>query len=127
MVVRPNRLLWIACLAALIAVPVFAQERKAGGLVINLGLMPAWQAMQVDGHREAHSHEFISRTGSQHVLIVVADEKTGRRIGDAQVVVQVTDPKGVTQKKPLARTQAGGMPDYSEVFEFGWSGTYRVL
>jgi len=102
-------------------------EKTVGNLTINLGLMPAWQAMQVDGHREAHSHEFTSRSGSQHLLIVIADKKTGKRIGDAQVVVEVVDPKGAHQKKLLARTQAAGQPDFSEIFEFGWSGTYRVL
>ena len=126
MVARIVRISWAACLAVLIATPGLAQEHKAGGLVINLGLMPAWKAMQVDGHREAHSHEFTSQTGSQHVLIVVADQKSGQRIGDARVVVQITDPKGLAQKKSLMRTQAAGMPDYSEVFEFGWTGTYVV-
>jgi len=110
----------------LAASPARADEKSVGGLIVNLGLMPAWQAMQVDGHREAHSHEFTSHTGSQHLLIVVADKATGKRLGDAQVVVEVIDPKGHHEKKALARTQAAGQPDYSEIFEFGWSGTYRV-
>jgi hypothetical protein len=119
----------VACaFAALIlaASPARADEKTVGNLVVNLGLMPAWQAMQVEGHREAHSHEFVSHSGSQHLLIVVADKATGKRLGEAQVVVEVIDPKGKAEKKKLARTQAAGQPDYSEVFEFGWSGTYSV-
>jgi hypothetical protein len=110
----------------LAAAPASADEKIVGDLIVNLGLMPAWQAMQVDGHREAHSHEFTSHTGSQHLLIVVADKKTGRRLAGAEVVVEVIDPKGHHEKKALAHTQAAGQPDYSEVFEFGWSGTYSV-
>jgi hypothetical protein len=115
-------------LAALLlaASPALADEKIVGDMVINLGLMPAWQAMQVEGHREAHSHQFVSRNGSQHLLIVVADKQTGKRLGEARVVVEVIDPKGRAEKKALARTQAAGQPDYSEVFEFGWSGSYDV-
>jgi hypothetical protein len=42
------------------------------------------------------------------------------------VVVEVIDPKGHAEKKPLLRTSAAGMPDYSELFVFGWSGSYVV-
>ena len=126
MVARALLFFWAACLALLIATPGLAQEHKAGGLIINFGLMPAWKAMQVDGHREAHSHEVTSRTGSQHLLVVLTDEKTGARIAGAKVAVLLTDPKGRAQEKALMTTQAAGLVDYSEVFEFGWSGEYRV-
>ena len=118
----------LCALAAVLlaASPVRADEKTVGTVIVNLGLMPAAQAMQVDGHREAHSHEFTSKTGSQHLLIVVADKQSGKRLGDARVVVEVIDPKGNHEKKALARTQAAGQPDYSEVFEFGWSGSYDV-
>jgi hypothetical protein len=120
------RLAYTLTALALAASPVRADEKVAGNLIINLGLMPAWQAMQVEGHREAHSHQFTSHSGSQHVLIVVADKATGKRLGGAAVAVEVIDPKGHTEKKKLARTQAAGQPDYSEIFEFGWSGSYDV-
>jgi hypothetical protein len=28
--------------------------------------------------------------------------------------------------KPMLHTQAGGLPDYSELFTFGWSGEYKI-
>jgi hypothetical protein len=59
-------------------------------------------------------------------LITVADKQSGKRIGDADVVVEVVDPKGKSSQKPLLHTSAAGMPDYSELFVFGWSGTYAV-
>ena len=107
------------------AFPVAAQQAKtADGLVINLGLMSAEQAIHAEGHRDLHPDKFPS--GSQHVLITLAQESTGRRLGDAVVVVEVIDPKGKAERKPLLRTRGGGLPDYSELFVFGWSGKYLV-
>ena len=112
-------------LVTLAASPVAAQQMKTvNGLVINFGLMSAERAVHADGHREAHPDKFPS--GSQHVLITVADQKSGRRIADADVVVEVVDPKGKAVSKTLLHTSAGGMPDYSELFVFGWSGNYTL-
>jgi hypothetical protein len=91
-------------------------------VVINLGLMSAARAVHAEGHREAHPDTFPS--GSQHILITLADVKTSRPIGDAKVLVEIVDPQGRVEKKSLLRTSAGAMPDYSELFVFGWSGTY---
>ena len=65
-------------------------------------------------------------SGSQHLLITLDEEKTGKRIGDAEVVMEVTDPRGGMERKTLLHTQSGGMADYSELFVFGWSGRYSV-
>ena len=114
-----------AALAALCALPAFGQQQKSvDGVVINLGLMSAERAVHAAGHRDMHPEKFPS--GSQHVLITLADEKTGRRIGDAEVQLEVRDPKGVRAAKALLHTSAAGMPDYSELFVFGWSGSYTL-
>jgi hypothetical protein len=80
--------------------------------------------LRADGHREAHP--LHPPGGSQHLLITLDDQKTGARIGDAEVVVELTDPRARAQKKTLLHTQAGGFPDYSELFTFGWSGEYSI-
>lgn len=112
----------LAIAAMLAAASAVAQEQKVDGLVINLGLMPAEKAVHALGHSEAHPAPFPS--GSQHVLITVDDAKTHRRIGDATVIVAVRAPNGALEEKPLLHTQAAGVPDYSELFAFGASGTY---
>ena len=110
---------------ALAWTPVAAQQSKTvGGLVINLGLMPAEAVLGADGHRDAHP--LRPPGGSQHFLITLDDEKTGKRIGDAEVSVEVTDPRGRVEQKTLLHTQGGGFPDYSDLFVFGWSGEYKV-
>jgi len=86
------KLALILAASILAAGPARADEKTVGDLVVDLGLMPAWKAMEVDGHREAHSHSFVSKTGSQHLLVVVAYKKTGKHLGDAQVFFEVIDP-----------------------------------
>jgi hypothetical protein len=114
-----------AALAMLVALSASAQQAKTvDGLLINFGLMSAEQAIHAQGHRDAHPEKFPS--GSQHILISLTEEKTAKPIGDADVVVEVIDPKGKAERKALLRTSAGGTPDYSELFVFGWSGNYVV-
>jgi hypothetical protein len=65
-------------------------------------------------------------SGVQHIVVAIADQKSGARIADATVTIEVRDPKGVRQKKPAMAMVTAGFPDYSEVFDFGWSGKYVV-
>jgi hypothetical protein len=110
---------------ALASMPVAAQQTKTvGGLMVSFGLVPAEVALRAEGHRE--SHPANPPSGSQHLLITLDEEKSGKRIGDVEVVIEVTDPQGRVEKKPLLHTQAGGFPDYSELFRFGSPGEYSV-
>lgn len=118
-------------LTALLLAIVFAstaaaaqQVKSVAGVVVNFGIMPAEVALRTDGHRDMHPPHPPS--GSQHLLVTLADEKTQARIGDAAVSIEVTDPRGRIETKPLLHTQAGGLPDYSELFVFGWSGEYKI-
>jgi len=110
---------------ALACGPAIAQQSKTvSGMVINFGIMTADQALRAEGHRDAHPAH--PPPGSQHLLITLDDAKTGKRIGDAEVAIEVTDPRRHVEKKPLLHTQGGGLPDYSELFVFGWSGEYSI-
>ena len=110
---------------ALAWTPAAAQQvRAVGGLIVNFGLVSAEVALGAAGHSEAHPAHPPS--GSQHLLITLDDEKSGKRIGDAEVVIEVADPHGRLEKKPLLHTQAGGFPDYSELFRFGLPGKYSI-
>lgn len=110
---------------ALAWTPAAAQQSKTvGGLVVNFGIMPAELALRADGHRDAHP--LHPPPGSQHLLITLDEQKSGKRIGDAEVVIEVTDPHGRVEKKPLLHTQAAGFPDFSELFVFSWSGEYSI-
>jgi len=109
--------------AALAASPVSAQQRKTvAGIVINIGIVDALAAEHVDSQHGAHTGGHGA--GAEHIVVSLADAKSGARIAGAQIVVEVTDPKGRIQKKSLMPMTTAGVPDYSEVFDFGWSGKY---
>ncbi len=123
---------WFGILAACLFGMLLASSMSAGaqqvttvgGIVVNLGIVPAEVALRADGHRDAHP--LHPPPGSQHLLITLEDEQSHQRVGDAEVVIAVTDPHGRVDRKPLLHTQAGGLPDYSELFEFRWSGEYGI-
>jgi hypothetical protein len=111
--------------AALVASPAAAQQMKTvGGVVVNIGIVSAIEAEHVDAQHGAHKGGHGS--GMEHVVVSLADEKSGARIGDADVTIEVKTPKGKVQKKTAAPMVTAGFPDYSEVFDFGWSGSYVV-
>ena len=116
----------VALLASVLAsMPAAAQQAKSvAGVTVNLGLTSAAAALRADGHRDAHP--LNPPSGSQHLLITLDDEKTRARISDAEVSIEVIDPRGHAETKPMLHTQGGGLPDYSELFVFGWSGEYKV-
>ena len=115
----------VALLGALLALPVYAQTQKTvNGLVVNIGIVNAIDAEHSDAQHGVHKGGHGS--GSQHILVSLAEEKSGARVGDAQVSIEVKNPKGVVQKKALMPMVTAGYPDYSEVFDFGWSGKYQL-
>lgn len=111
--------------AALLAQQALAQRSATvSGVVINIGLVSALEAEHVDAQHGVHKGGHGS--GAEHIIVSLADAKSGARIGDAAVVVEVRDPRGKVQRKPLMGMITSGVPDYSEVFDFGWSGNYTV-
>lgn len=115
----------VASLCALAALPAAAQSQKTvNGLVVNIGIVNGIDAEHSDAQHGMHkgSHG----PGQQHILVSLAEEKGGARVGDAQVSIEVKNPKGVVQKKALMPMVTAGYPDYSEVFDFAWSGKYQL-
>lgn len=120
-----RNLLVLAVLAAAAAFPLQAQQMKTvGGMVVNMGLVNAIMAEHADAQHGMHKGGH--GPGMEHVVIALAEEKGGARIADADITIEVKNPKGAVQKKPLMPMVTAGYPDYSEVFDFGWSGKYAV-
>jgi hypothetical protein len=111
--------------AALNAAPASAQHAKTlEGIVINIGIVKALMAEHVDAQHGVHKGGHAG--GAEHILVSLAQEKGGARIGDAEVFIELRDPKGKVQRKPMLAMTTSGYPDYSEVFDFDWSGRYRL-
>jgi len=115
----------VAFAASLAALPAAAQQVKVvGGLVVNMGITSALDAEHVDSQHGVHKGGHGS--GMEHVIVSVVEDNGGARVADADVTIEVKTPKGKSQKKPAMAMLTAGFPDYSEVFDFGWSGTYLV-
>jgi hypothetical protein len=114
-----------AVLAAAFAFPLSAQQMKTvGGIVVNIGIMSAIAAEHADAQHGVHTGGH--GPGQEHVVVALAEENGGGRIADAEVAIEVRNPKGTVQKKLGLPMVTAGYPDYSEVFDFGWSGNYSV-
>jgi hypothetical protein len=110
---------------ALAASPAAAQQMKTvDGLVINIGIVKAIDALHVDAQHGAHTGAHSS--GMEHLLVSLADARSGTHIADAKIVAELKDPRGKRQQRTLMPAVTAGFPDYSEVFEFGWSGRYTL-
>lgn len=114
-----------AAFAAALALPAAAQQMKTvEGLVVNIGIVNAIQAEHVDAQHGVHQGGHGS--AAEHIVVSLAQQNGGVRIADAEVRIEVKDPKGAVQMKPAMAMITAGYPDYSEVFDFGWSGKYMV-
>lgn len=109
----------------LFATGVAAERQKSvGGIVVNIGIVPASRAFQSEAERSSHGTKLPS--GAQHLTVSLSDAKTGAYIAAADVSAEIKDPKGKIQTKNLLPASTAGAPDYSEIFSFGWSGTYKI-
>jgi hypothetical protein len=114
-----------ALAAAVVAFPVSAQQMKTvSGMVVNIGIVNAIVAEHADAQHGVHKGGHGA--GMEHIVVALADEKGGARIADAEVAIEVKNPKGVVQKKVALPMVTAGYSDYSEVFDFAWSGKYTV-
>jgi hypothetical protein len=103
-----------------------AEHRKiVDGLAINIGVVPVTQLLRTDAY-ERSMHRERAATATHHVVVGVAEAKSGAPVGDARVTLELVDPRGATQRQTLERGDAGGVPDYSGLFRFGWAGAYKL-
>jgi hypothetical protein len=122
---RTSSLLGALAVGVAIAMPAAAQQMKAvGGMVVNIGIVNAIDAEHTDAKHGVHKGGHGS--GAEHIVVALAAQNGGARIADAEVSIELKNPKGALQKKPLMAMVTAGYPDYSEVFDFGWSGKYGV-
>ena len=110
----------------LFAATAAAEHRKiVDGLAINIGVVPVSQLMRSDSY-ERQAHKEAATGATHHVVVGVTDAKSGAAVGDARVMLELVDPRGSVQRKTLERGDAGGGPDDSGLFRFGWAGAYKL-
>ncbi|MBI5042024.1 MAG: hypothetical protein HZB57_12745 [Gammaproteobacteria bacterium] len=128
-----HRLLWSGLLAAVLgftAGGTTAEEssyRKiVDDVVVYIGMVPA---ELVRGHPPAHPEGTMHggvQVGENHLTVAVFDDKTGRRIVDAQVTARITGDRSPDLEKHLESMTIGGSVTYGGYFYMPGSGPYRI-
>ena len=71
-------------------------------------------------------HASESRRGRDHVVISLADERSGKRIEDATVTASISR-SGVDHiRRPMERMEAPGATSYGGYFDLRQPGPYRI-
>jgi hypothetical protein len=119
---------WVAIAACLVgpdgaaAAGVSEHQKTVSGITINIGVVPVARATEFTAAAGAAKYP----SGAQHLVVSLTDAKTGSRLGDARVVVEIKDPHGKIEKKSLNPAVTAGVSDYGEAFRFDWSGKYVI-
>lgn len=119
-----------ALVAASIAGTLHAQvpgQRSVDGLIVRIGIADAAQvARHAPGHGEQHMHEATKKSGSEHVVVSLVDERNGRLIQDAEVVI-IVERSGVDHVRsmlaPMSMTDA---PSFGAWLDLRQPGPYRI-
>ena len=112
----------IVALMMLAAVPVAAQvpgEKTSGGMVFRIGLAEAMAAARMSGHKPVPSG------ASDHLVVSLADARTGERITDAKVRVDVAHPGSDPAEAMLVRMPPRGAESYGAYLDLRLRGRYR--
>ena len=96
------------------------------GVAVYFGMMPA---ELVRGHPREHPEGVMHGgvvVGESHLTVAVFDDKTGRRISDAEVTAHITGDRGLTAQKRLDLMVIAGSATYGNYFSMPGSGPYRI-
>ena len=124
-----RRLISVLALAASIAVPAHAENSKTiNGHTVYLGIVPA---EIVKGHEPGHPEREMhggapTRRGQYHVMIVIFETATGKRVTDARLVARVSEPGVASTQKKLEPMEISGAMSFGNYFAMGGAGPYSI-
>ena len=124
-----RRLLSALALAASVAVPAHAENSQTvDGHTVYLGVVPA---EFVKGHEPAHPEREMHggapyRSGQYHIMIVIFETATGKRVTDARLVARVSEPGLAPVQKKLEPMEISGAMSFGNYFAMGGAGPYRI-
>lgn len=130
---------WMVCVAASV-MPwmvqaedrVFDDPQRADGLAVYLDFQPAAMAADWAGFHRPTDRDTVIHSGqsdlNRHIVVVVIDEKTGRRVEDAsiEVIMTRTAPPGRSYSRPLDRMTLGANSSYGTVVTIDPASRYEI-
>lgn len=115
--------------AVLLAAPARADHsRSVGGHTVYLGVVPAEIVRGHDpGHPERLMHGGVHhRRGQYHVMVVIFEDASGKRVTDAHVVARVSEPGLAPLQKQLEPMAIAGAMSFGNYFSMGGPGPYSI-
>lgn len=128
-----QRMLRLGLLAAILGLAAggalaakLSYSQVVDGVAVYFGMMPA---ELVRGHPPEHPEGAMHGgvpVGENHLIVAVFDDKTGRRIADAQVTARITGDRGLDVQKRLEPMVIAGTVTYGSYFYMPGAGPYRI-
>lgn len=124
-----RRLLSALALAALIAASAHAENSQTvNGHTVYLGVVPA---EIVKGHEPGHPEREMhggapTRHSQYHIMIVIFETATGKRVTDARLVARVSEPGLAPVRKKLEPMEISGAMSFGNYFAMGGAGPYSI-
>jgi len=122
-------LLAALALAASLAAPARAEHSKTvDGHTVYLGIVPAELVKGHEpGHLERDMHGGVpSRRGQYHVMVVIFETASGKRVTDASVIARVSEPGLAPMQKKLEPMVIAGAMSFGNYFPMGGLGPYSI-
>lgn len=122
-----RKLLIVTALAVLpsVAIAETPMSRVVDGIAVYFGIVPAGL---VRGHPPTHPEGTMHGgvpVGQSHIMIALFDDKTGKRIENAEVKARVTA-GGVDVQKSLEPMVIAGSLTYGNYYSLPGNGPYRI-
>lgn len=120
---------WLGALLAIaVVMPVGAQphQQVVDGVAIYLGIVPA---QVVRGHDPKHAERQMhdgAPAGENHLVAALFDDKSGKRITDAEVTAKVSGKGSPAIEKRLEPMEVAGATSYGGYFYMAGAGPYRI-
>lgn len=116
-------------LAVWLAAPARAEHmRTVDGHTVYLGVVPAEIIRGHEpGHPERQMHGGLPyRWGQQHIMVVIFETTSNKRVTDAWVVARVSETGLPAMQKPLEPMEIAGAMSFGNYFPMGGPGPYRI-
>ncbi|HJV85335.1 MAG TPA: hypothetical protein VJ698_07640 [Noviherbaspirillum sp.] len=119
--------LFALCTLAATFAHAAGQSVVANGIQIYYGIAPASAAVKANVLHDSNGFARLFHAGSHHLVVSLADARTGERINDATVVATVA-PLGLTPTtRALPPMEINNTITYGNFFDFSpSSGPYRI-
>ena len=103
-----------------------AYRHVVDGVAIYFGILPAELVRgHPPNHPESGMHGGVP-VGENHLTVALFDDKTGKRIADAEVTETITGPKRFKLEKKLEPMVFAGAASYGRYFAMPGPGPYRI-